>query len=52
MPILLSHILKKNPKYVEGKQKYWQFCMFILLKSATSGDNKHGISHQVLTQIK
>jgi len=41
MPILLSHILKKNfPKYVEGKQKYWQFCMFFLFKSATSGDNK------------
>jgi len=31
---------KKIPKYVEGKQKYWQFCMFILLNSATSGDNK------------
>jgi len=41
MPILLTYILnKKFPKYVEGKQKYWQFCMFILLKSATSGDDK------------
>jgi len=41
MPIVLTYVLKKKfPKYVEGKQKYWQFCMFILLMSTTSGDNK------------
>jgi len=35
-----AYFEKKIPKYVEGKQKYWQFCMFILLKSTTSGDKQ------------
>jgi len=35
-----AYFEKKIPKNVEGKQKYWQFCMFVLLKSATSGDKQ------------